>query len=132
VVGWAADNAAAAGIDTIRWIVDDALKFVEREGRRDHRYEAIVLDPPTFGRGPKGQVWKLERDVVRLLDACRVLLAEGPRLLLLSAHTPGITPGVLANLAADATPPGGVVEVGEMVVDGPRPLPSGCYARVAW
>jgi len=132
VVNWAAENARAAGLESIRWIVDDALKFVEREGRRGHRYEAIVLDPPTFGRGPKGQVWKLERDVVRLLDGCRALLAEEPRLLLLSAHTPGITPGVLANLAIDASPAGGTVEAGEMVVDGPRPLPSGCYARVVW
>jgi len=132
VVSWAAENAAAAKIETIRWIVDDALKFAEREGRRASRYEAIILDPPTFGRGPKGQVWKLERDLVRLLAACRALLADPPRLLLLSAHTPGITPAVLANLVAGATPPGGQVEAGEMVIDGPRPLPSGAFARATW
>ncbi|RMF77241.1 MAG: hypothetical protein D6739_12990 [Nitrospirae bacterium] len=132
VVAWAAENARAAGIETIRWIVDDALKFAEREARRGRRYEAVVLDPPTFGRGPKGQVWKIERHLPRLLAACRALLAERPRLLLLSAHTPGLTPLGLAHCLADAVPPGGELAWGEMVVPGPRPLPSGAYARVAW
>jgi 23S rRNA (cytosine1962-C5)-methyltransferase len=130
VVNWAAENAKAAGLTTIRWIVDDAAAFATRELRRGIRYDAIVLDPPTFGRGPKGQLWKIEDDLPALLRTCRQLLSDAPGLFLLSAHTPGLSPLALENLLREhlVNLPGDV-ECGEMVIAGPRPLPSGVFAR---
>ncbi|RME51510.1 MAG: hypothetical protein D6790_19875 [Caldilineae bacterium] len=134
VVDWARDNAKLSHLDErpIRWIVDDALKFVQREIRRGNRYQGIILDPPSFGRGPKGQVFKIEKDLPPLLDACRELLAEDALFLLLSCHTPGFTPITLHNLVMETVPDrGGAVEYGEMTVQDQtgRALPSGAYAR---
>ena len=79
-VGWARENQALSGLEEkpIRWIVDDALKFVEREGRRGSKYEGIILDPPKFGRGPKGEVWEVYESLPYLLTACRNILSEKP------------------------------------------------------
>lgn len=76
VVAWARENAEASKLDGIRWIVDDALKFVQREVRRGNRYDGIILDPPAYGRGPDGEKWILERDIMPLLEACGQLLSE--------------------------------------------------------
>jgi len=130
VVNWAAENAKAAGLTTVRWIVDDAAAFAARELRRGNRYDAIILDPPTFGRGPKGQLWKIEDHLPALLRTCRQLLSDAPALFLLSAHTPGLSPLGLENLLREhlsGSP--GEIDSGEMVVPGPRPLPSGVFAR---
>ncbi len=134
VVEWARENARLNGLGEhpIRWIVDDALKFVRREGRRGNRYQGIVLDPPTFGRGPKGQVFKIENDLVPLLEACAQILDDGPAFVLLSCHTPGFTPTTLGNLLEAAVPRRpDRIETGEMLVrdETGRPLPSGTYAR---
>lgn len=135
MVEWARANAALNALqDTpIRWIVDDAHKFLAREIRRGRRYEGIILDPPSFGRGAKGEVYKIERDLPRTLDLCRQLLSEKPCFMLLTAHTPGITPIVLENLLAERFEdvPGNITS-GEMLLTGEtgvRPLPSGCMAR---
>jgi len=134
IVDWARENASASGLADapIRWIVHDALKFVRREGRRGRRYQGIVLDPPSFGRGNKGQVFKLERDLPRLLAACAEILAEDARFVLLSGHTPGVGGLAMRNLLADALGDrDGSWRHGEMVVPGPgRDLPSGVWA--AW
>jgi 23S rRNA (cytosine1962-C5)-methyltransferase len=142
VVAWASDNARLNGLgeDSIRWIVDDVHKFLRREKRRGHRYDAIVLDPPSFGRGPKGEVWKLEAGIGTLLEHCVDLLSEGAAFLLLSAHTPGIGPLALRNLvraALDRRPDLRVEEhclaQGEMRIrpaHGHCVLPSGTW--VAW
>ncbi len=135
MVEWARANAAlnALAQAPIRWIVDDAHKFLARELRRGRRYEGIILDPPSFGRGAGGEVYKIERDLPQTLDLCRQLFSAAPRFLLLSAHTPGITPVVLENLLAErfeAVP--GRLASGEMALAGAagvRPLPSGCMAR---
>ena len=141
IVQWASENAEANGFGDknedgagVRWIVDDAWKFVSREARRGKRYDAIILDPPSFGRGPKGQVWKLERDLTDFLASLRELLSEDAAFLLLSAHTPGIGAVGLRNLLRDAVDglPGDC-RAGEMVIpeeDGQRQLPSGTWA--AW
>ncbi|MBW7886664.1 MAG: class I SAM-dependent methyltransferase, partial [Caldilineaceae bacterium] len=78
VVDWARKNAALSHLDErpIRWLVDDALKFLKREERRNNRYQGIILDPPTFGRGPKGEVFKIETDLLPLLETCRNVLAD--------------------------------------------------------
>lgn len=126
MVAYARDNAALNGIDTIRWIVDDVQKFVQREIKRGQRYDAIALDPPSFGRGTQGQVFKLEEHVPQLLGDLSQLLAESPSWVLLTTHTPGLTEGVLGRLLTDAfgvgkTPGGPMLLGGE--------LPSGYYAR---
>jgi 23S rRNA (cytosine1962-C5)-methyltransferase len=135
MVEWARANAALNALEQapIRWIVDDAHKFLARELRRGRRYEGLILDPPSFGRGAKGEVYKIERDLPQTLDLCRQLFSAAPRFLLLSAHTPGITPVVLENLLAERFEdvPGRLAS-GEMVLAGAagvRPLPSGCMAR---
>ncbi|GIV78331.1 class I SAM-dependent methyltransferase [Litorilinea aerophila] len=134
VVDWARRNARQCHLDErpIRWLVDDALKFVKREIRRGNRYQGIILDPPSFGRGPKGEVFKIEDDLLPLLEACRELLARDALFVLYSCHTPGFTPIVLANQLADVVGErGGSLEHGEMVIPDStgRLLPSGTYAR---
>ena len=103
IVAWARENAQLAGLADapIRWIVEDVAKFLRREVRRGNRYDVIVLDPPSFGRGPKGEVWKLTHDLLPLLDLCRHVLSDSPLAVVLSTHTPGITPLVLENMLAD-------------------------------
>jgi 23S rRNA (cytosine1962-C5)-methyltransferase len=135
MVDWARTNAKLNGLEAapIRWIVEDAHKFLTREFRRGRRYEGIILDPPSFGRGAKGEVYKIERDLPQTLELCRQLLADKPLFVLLSAHTPGITPVVLENLLADVLQdiPGRIMG-GEMVLAGEQtapPTPSGCMAR---
>lgn len=118
MVDWARQNAKLNGLDGIRWIVDDAMKFCKRELKRGRCYDAIILDPPTFGRGAKGEVFKIEEQLVPLLDICYQLR---PKFLILSCHTPGYTPLVLENLL-----PKGTITSGELTVGH---VPSGCYAR---
>ena len=138
MVDWAHENARINGLadHPIRWIPEDAHKFLAREIRRGRRYDAIVLDPPTFGRGRDGEMYKIERDLPETLRLCRELLSDHPLFLLLSAHTPGLTPVVLGNLlsqALDGLSP--AVESGEMLLAGGRdvlPLPSGAFARATF
>ncbi len=87
-VAWARENQALSGLSDrpVRWIVDDALKFVEREGRRGARYDGIILDPPKFGRGPKGEVWEVYKSLPKLLEACLRVLSEKPLFLILSLY----------------------------------------------
>lgn len=98
-VAWARENQALAGLADrpIRWIVEDAIKYVEREIRRGSRYEAILLDPPPFGRGPKGEVWKFDQSLPRLLEGCHQLLSDSPLCVILTAYT---TQAALSELAA--------------------------------
>jgi 23S rRNA (cytosine1962-C5)-methyltransferase len=135
VVDWARRNTEISRLQErpIRWLVDDALKFVKREARRSNRYQGIILDPPSFGRGPKGEVFKIEDDLLPMLDECRTLLADDALFILYSGHTPGFTPLVMHNQLATIAPKGSQIEHGEMVVvdQQGRPLPSGTFARWA-
>ena len=118
----------------IRWLVDDALKFVKREVRRGNRYHGIIFDPPSFGRGPKGEVFKIENDIVPLLDACRQLLAKDALFLLYICHTPGFTPLTLQNQLDELIHRrAGAFESGEMLVHdrAGRPLPPAGDGRCA-
>ncbi len=132
MVSWARENAALNNLQEapIRWIVDDVLKFLKREIRRGQQYDAIILDPPTFGRGSQGEVFKIEEAIIELLQDCSSLLSNNPLFLMLSCHTPGFSPTVLENLLGQILPKGNVVS-GEMVLRGKQalPLPSGCFAR---
>ncbi len=132
IVSWARENAGLNGLGDapIRWIIDDAVKFLKREIKRGVRYDGIVLDPPTFGRGNKGEIFKIESDLPEILDLCRELLSDHPLFLILSSHTPGYTPLVLHHLLFQATDGlKGKIESGEMVIPGSLDLPSGTYAK---
>ena len=135
VVQWASNNARHSGLEDhpIRWIVDDALKFTSRELRRGKSYDAIILDPPTFGRGPKGDVWKIETSLRELLANCFALLSDTPLFVLLSAHTPGFTAAVLRNvLLPEVSKAGGTLVSGDMVQgvgSSDVVLPAGVFCR---
>ncbi len=131
MVSWARENAALNGLEAapVRWIVDDVTTFLEREIRRGRHYDAILLDPPTYGRGSKGEVFKIEQDLPQLLSLCGKLLSKQPLFLFLSCHTPGFTPLVLQHLIEDAVGSRGKFHGGELLLPGDRPVPSGCYAR---
>lgn len=132
IVQWAQENQTLCGIDpdAIRWLVDDARKFSAREVRREQSYHGIILDPPSFGRGKKGEVFKLERDLPSLLVDCAQLLDDDARFLLLSAHTPGVGPLALRELLR-STLKGkrGEFACGELWIPAVgRTLPSGSWA----
>ena len=134
IIEWAQENSRLCGIaeDRVRWLVDDARKFVRRERRREQRYHGIILDPPSFGRGKKGEVFKLERDLPELLSDCAALLDPKARFLLLSAHTPGVGPRALRELLRDGIAErSGQFAHGELWIEaaqGNRVLPSGSWA----
>ena len=135
VVSWARDNAKNQGVAdaAVQWLVEDVMRYCHREQNRTHRYQGIILDPPTFGRGPKNELWKIESDLPDLLAVCRQLLEPGkPGFVLLSCHSPGFSPLVLKNLLTAILGRDGTVETGEMTIPEQgidRCLPAGCYAR---
>lgn len=98
IVDWARKNAALNNIDNVRWIVDDVQKFLQREIRREKRYQGIVLDPPTYGRGTNKEIWQIEEDILPLLDLIKQLLDPNPRFILFSCHTPHFTPKTIENI----------------------------------
>ncbi len=135
VVAWARSNAARSGLHDapIRWIAEDATRFVERELRRGNTYEAVILDPPSYGHGPKGEVWKIGNCLVPLLKACGQLTKSRRAFILLSCHSPGFGPAELEAVLADSIfgdCQGGVVARSLSLVsaDG-NELPCGAVAR---
>lgn len=131
MVQWARDNAALNGLKDhpIRWITDDAHKFMEREIRRGRRYDAVVLDPPTFGRGANGEMYKIERDLKKTLSLVKEILSDSPLFVLFSSHTPGLSCAVAENIIGQLFPTANV-ESGEMLLEGRSlPCPSGIYCR---
>ena len=117
---------------SIRWIVDDALKFVKREARRQSYYDAIVLDPPKFGRGPNGEVWKLENELYGLVELCAEALSEQPAFMLINGYTTGFAASVLGNVAQRCMRGRGTVMAEELAL----PVTSGgvlpCGATARW
>ena len=100
MVQWARENAKSSGLEDapIRWIVDDCGKFVERELRRGRKYDAVILDPPSYGRGPTGQVWKLEEDLYPFVERLAGVLSDDPLFLILNSYTTGLAPSVLTYI----------------------------------
>ena len=132
MVEWARENAALNGLTDapIRWIVDDVHKFLEREVRRGRVYDAVLLDPPSFGHGARGELYKIERDLPKTLDLIKPLLSSNPLFLMLTCHTPGFSPAILANILRQFSS-GARVESGEMMLTGAPDvfkLPSGTWA----
>lgn len=135
MVAWSRENAALSGLQTapIRYIVDDCVKFVERELRRGNQYDAIIMDPPSYGRGKRGEIWQFESDLWGLLQKCRKLLSPRPLFFLVNAYTTGISSTVVGNLLRDTLDdlPGSVTsgEIGLPVANSRNTLPCGLYAR---
>lgn len=135
MVTWARENGELnnCGNKPIRWIVDDVKKFLAREIKRKQFYDGIILDPPSFGRGNRGEVFKIEKDLPVLLEQCRKLLSKKSLFLILSCHTPSVSPLILRNLLSQTLGDfQGTVEHGELLLEGDSevlPLPSGTYAR---
>ena len=100
MVQWARENAKVSGLEEapIRWIVDDCAKFVEREIRRGRRYDAIIMDPPSYGRGPTGEVWKLEDSLYPFVELCAGVLSDEPLFIIINSYTTGLAPSVLTYI----------------------------------
>lgn len=135
MVQWARDNANASGLadKPIRWIVDDCAKFVEREIRRGRTYDAIIMDPPSYGRGPSGEVWKLEDSIYDLLTLCVKVLSDNPLFFMLNSYTAGLSPSVMSYMLGALIKPrfGGSVsadEIGLLVEEKNMSLPAGSTA----
>lgn len=118
MVTWAKENAAASGLSEapIRWLVDDCVKFVEREIRRGNTYDGIIMDPPSYGRGPKGEIWKIEENVFPLIQLASSLLSKNALFFLVNSYTTGLQPAVLTYMMHTALVPkfGGHVESSEI------------------
>ncbi len=135
MVQWAKENAESSGVSAqpVRWLVDDCKKFVEREIRRGNKYDIIVMDPPSYGRGPGGEVWKLENEVYRLCELCVKLLSADALLFLINSYTTGLSPSVMSYILGSLIVPrhGGKVsadEIGLPVSESGLVLPSGASA----
>ena len=135
MVNWAKENAAASGLSgaPIRWLVDDCVKFVEREIRRGNHYDAIIMDPPSYGRGPKGEIWKIEDAIHPLIKLCTKILSDDPLFFLVNSYTTGLAPAVLTYmLATELKPWKGNVEsqeIGLPVTESGLVLPCGASGR---
>ena len=136
MVGWARENAVSSGLGdaSIRWLVDDCGKFVEREIRRGNTYDAIIMDPPSYGRGPRGEIWKMETSIYPFILKCRELLSEDPLFFLINSYTTGLQPAVLSYMLHTAIDPirKGKVEADEVglpVTGNGLVLPCGAAGR---
>lgn len=136
MVNWAKENAKASGLEDapIRWLIDDCVKFVEREIRRGNHYDGIIMDPPSYGKGPKGEIWKMETSIYPFLELCTQLLSDDPLFFLISSYTTGLQPAVLSYMMNTAIVPkfGGHVEaeeVGLSVSSNGLVLPCGASGR---
>ncbi|MEI7719746.1 MAG: class I SAM-dependent methyltransferase [bacterium] len=134
-VAWARENAKLSGLEDrpIRWIIEDVLLFMKREIKRGVKYDAIIMDPPAFGRGPKDEVWKIEESFTELMQLCTELLSENPLFVLINGYAAGYSSLAFAyNLEQFQTKFGGVIEHGELTIaqsNSERLLPCGIFAR---
>lgn len=118
MVQWAKENAVASGVADrkVRWIVDDCVKFVQREIRRGNKYDIIIMDPPSYGRGPGGEIWKLENEVYSFVELCSQVLSDNPIMVLINSYTTGLSPAVMQYILGALIKPkfGGVAESDEI------------------
>ncbi len=135
MVAWAKENAASSGVAdrSVRWIVDDCIKFVQREIRRGNKYDIIIMDPPSYGRGPGGEVWKLEDEIYGFVELCSKLLYSESIAVLINSYTTGLSPSVMQYILGSIVVPrfGGSVsssEIGLPVTESKMILPCGASA----
>jgi 23S rRNA (cytosine1962-C5)-methyltransferase len=136
MVTWAKENAKSSDLEQapIRWLVDDCVKFVEREIRRGNKYDAIIMDPPSYGRGPKGEIWKIEDSIYDFISLCSEILSDTPLFILINSYTTGLAPSVLTYMLETLIKPkfGGLVnsdELGLPVSSNDLILPCGASGR---
>lgn len=136
MVTWAKENAKSSGLENapIRYMVDDCVKFVEREIRRGNQYDAVIMDPPSYGRGPKGEIWKIEDQIYPFIQLCTKVLSDKPLFFLVNSYTTGLQPAVLTYMLSTelCTKFGGNVtsdEVGLLVSENGLVLPCGASGR---
>ena len=136
MVQWAKENAVSSGLAEapIRWLVDDCGKFVEREIRRGNKYDAIIMDPPSYGRGPKGEIWKIEDSIYPFIEKCTEILSDKPLFVLVNSYTTGLQPAVLSYMMNSLIVKkfGGSVEANEIglpVTESGLILPCGASGR---
>ena len=133
MVSWAKENVKSSGLEDkpIRFIVDDCKKFVLREIRRGNKYDIILMDPPSFGRGSNGQVWDIEKDLYELVNLCSKLLSDNPIMFLINSYTTGLSMNVLENILKLCLPKGNIVsdELGLPMDNSNLVLPCGIFAR---
>ncbi len=133
MVQWAKENARSSGLADapIRYLVDDCMKFVEREIRRGNKYDAILMDPPSYGRGPGGEVWKIEDSICHFVRRCALLLSDEPLFFIINSYTTGLAPTVLSNLMKMCLPEGNIEssEIGLNITSSSMVLPCGATGR---
>lgn len=134
MIEWAKENMKLSHLENnnIRFICDDCLKFVEREYRRGNKYDAIIMDPPSYGKGPKGEVWKFEDSLYILIEACNKILSDRPLFFLINSYTTGVSSTVLANILKTTIKLNGKISCGEVgipITKGDLILPCGIYGR---
>ena len=134
-ITWAKENAELSGLinKPVRWIIDDARKFVMREIKRGGKYDGIIMDPPSFGRGGKGEIWKIETDFIKLLEECSKILSDDPLFFIVNGYAAGYSSNAYYNaLKPIVEKYGGQFEIGELTIlesKGKRLLPCGIFAR---
>ncbi len=134
-ITWAKENAVLSGLKDmpVRWLVDDARKFVTREIKRGNKYDAIIMDPPSFGRGGKGEVWEIEGDMMKLIDDCAKILSDKPLFFLINGYASGYSAESYKNILSPTVEKyGGEMEFGELTIEeskSGRLLPCGIFAR---
>ena len=134
-ITWARQNAEASKLDDkkVRWIEEDARKFVQREIKRENKYDAIIMDPPAFGHGANNEVWKIEEDFIGLLDSCMQILSDQPLFILINGYSAGYSAVAYENCLKEITKNfGGSIESGELTIEetkSGRLLPAGIFAR---
>lgn len=138
MVTWARENSQISGLadKPVRWLIDDCIKFVQRELRRGNKYDGIIMDPPSYGRGPGGEVWKLEEQLYSLVELCSGILSDDPLFFLLNSYTTGLSPSVMEYMLGEVLVPrfGGFTssdEIGLPVTASGRILPCGATAIYA-
>ncbi len=136
MIAWAKENQQLCGLEDhkIRYIVEDVLKFVEREKRRGRTYHGILMDPPSFGRGPKGELWRFEKQIIDLIDACKEILDDKPLFFLVNAYTLGFSEDLLYKDLKFAFNKAKVVtgEIGLPITNQDKVLPCGIFGRVSF
>lgn len=134
MTAWAKENVASSGLSDkpVRFIIDDVIKFVQREIRRENKYDAIVMDPPSYGRGTNGEVWNIEESLYMLVELCSKILSDNPLFFLINSYTTGLSPTILANILSMIIKKKGKVSCGEVglpMKDSSIILPCGIYGR---
>ena len=134
MTAWAKENITSSGLadKKVRFIIDDVIKFVQREIRRGNKYDAIIMDPPSYGRGANGEVWNIEESLYMLVELCTKVLSDKPLFFLINSYTTGLSPNILANILKMTIKQKGKVSCGEIglpMKDSSIALPCGIYGR---